>query len=69
MQARAGETVCIAAVEQCGAYRRLLDFGFTPGTEVTVRNVAIGGTMLVALRGYTLALRANAGKHVVVTRN
>ena len=39
-------------------YRRLLDMGFCPGSEVYVAGTApFGGTVLVSLRGYSVALR------------
>lgn len=43
------------------ARRRLLDMGFTPGSEIYVAGVApFGGTVLVSLRGYSVALRETA---------
>lgn len=43
------------------ARRRLLDMGFTPGSEVFVAGVApFGGTVLVSLRGFSVALRESA---------
>ena len=43
------------------ARRRLLDMGFTPGSEIYVAGVApFGGTVLVSLRGYSVALRESA---------
>jgi len=67
MDAKAGQRVKVVRVLEGGARRRLLDFGFTPGTEVCVNNVApFGGTVLVGLRGYTVALRENAGRAVEV---
>jgi Fe2+ transport system protein FeoA len=65
---RAGERFVIKTVRAEGAARRrLLDLGFTPGTAVTVHNVApFGGTVLVGLRGYMLALRENAARLIEV---
>lgn len=41
--------------------RRLLDMGFTPACSVHVIATApMGGTVLVRLRGFTVALRQNA---------
>jgi ferrous iron transport protein A len=38
--------------------QRLLELGFTPGTEVSfVRRAPFGGPFLVQLRGYQLCLR------------
>lgn len=70
MQLKSGERATITEVLRVGnAYRRLLDFGFTPGTSVTIQTVApFGGTVLVALRGYTLAIRENAGVNIIVKK-
>ena len=59
---KAGETYVVEAVKGAGDERqRLLDLGFVPGTPLTVFNVApFGGTVLLGLRGYMLALRQNA---------
>ena len=41
--------------------RRLLDMGFTPNTEIFLAHTApFGGTVLVSLRGFTVALREDA---------
>lgn len=41
--------------------RRLLDMGFTPETEVFLAHTApFGGTVLVSLRGFMVALREDA---------
>jgi Fe2+ transport system protein FeoA len=59
---KAGERYVVEGVSGAGRERqRLLDLGFTPRTELTVFNVApFGGTVLLGLRGYMLALRQNA---------
>ncbi|GHV00848.1 hypothetical protein FACS1894211_09210 [Clostridia bacterium] len=59
---KAGERYVVESVSGAGNGRqRLLDLGFTPKTELTVFNVApFGGTVLLGLRGYMLALRQNA---------
>ena len=59
---KAGEKYVVEALTGEGAGRqRLLDLGFVPGTPLVVFNVApFGGTALVGLRGYMLALRQNA---------
>jgi len=67
MEVGRGGRAKVLRVEKCDAYRRLLDLGITPGTYITVNHIApFGGTVLVALRGYTLALRANAGRHIII---
>lgn len=43
------------------ARRRLLDMGFTPECDLYVAGVApMGGTILVGLRGFMVALREDA---------
>ncbi len=47
--------------------RRLLELGFLPGTDVTVRGRApFGDPMLFFLRGYELTLRASDAKEILV---
>ncbi len=49
------------------AQRRLLDMGFTPGCSVFVASVApFGGTILVGLRGYMVALREDAASLIEI---
>jgi len=59
---RAGEKYVVETVTGEGNGRqRLLDLGFVPGTPLVIFNVApFGGTVLIGLRGYMLALRQNA---------
>jgi ferrous iron transport protein A len=67
MNIKAGQTAKVVRVLDCEARRRLLDFGFTPGTEICVHNIApLKSTVLVGLRGYTVALRENAARMVEV---
>ncbi len=45
--------------------RRLLDMGFTPGSRIYIAATApFGGTLLVSLRGFSVALREDAAKLV-----
>ena len=49
------------------ARRRLLDMGFTPECKLFVVGIApFGGTILVALRGFTVALREDAADLIEV---
>lgn len=49
------------------ARRRLLDMGFTPECKLYVVGMApFGGTVLVALRGFTVALREDAASLIQV---
>ncbi len=50
-------------------HRRLLDMGFTPGSELFVAGVApFGGTILVSLRGFSVALRESAAETIMVVK-
>ncbi|MDR3318653.1 MAG: ferrous iron transport protein A [Clostridiales bacterium] len=67
MDVREGTAARVVGVKDGASKRRLLDFGFTPGTIVTVNNAApFGGTVSVGLRGYTVAVRATAARAVEV---
>ncbi|MCH5164643.1 MAG: ferrous iron transport protein A [Clostridiales bacterium] len=47
--------------------RRLLDMGFTPGCKIKVSGLApFGGTVLVRIRGFDVALRKNATDFITV---
>lgn len=47
--------------------QRLLDLGFTPGTEVAVvRRAPLGDPTEYELRGYRIALRQSEGRHIWV---
>jgi Fe2+ transport system protein FeoA len=66
-QISTGRSVTVVAVAEGEGRRRLLDFGFCPGTRVAVQSVApFSRTILVSLRGYTVALRENAAAQVEV---
>lgn len=46
---------------------RLIDMGFTHGTQITVNAFAYG-SVLVQLRGYTVALGSDAARKVQLLR-
>ena len=47
--------------------RRLLDMGFTPGSEIFVSAVApFGGAVLVGVRGFSVALREDAARLIML---
>lgn len=47
--------------------RRLLDMGFVPGTTIKIKGKApFGGTVLLCLRGFDIALRKNATDSIMV---
>lgn len=49
--------------------RRLLDMGFTPECNIYVASVApFGGTILVGLRGFLVALREDAAQMIEIER-
>ena len=56
---KVGETVVIEKLHGEGALkRRIMDMGFTKGTEVYVRKVApLGDPMELTVRGYELSVR------------
>lgn len=68
MDAKTGDRLIITKIKDGRSRRRLLDFGFTKGAEITVCNIApFGGTVLISIRGYVLALREFAGNLIEVT--
>jgi len=47
--------------------RRLLDMGFTKGTQIKIAAIApFGGTVLVSMRGGMVALRENAASLILL---
>ena len=50
-----------------GERRRLLDMGFTPKSKIYVASIApFGGTILVSLRGFMVALREDAARLIAI---
>lgn len=48
--------------------RRLLDLGFTNGTEIRIINISpLKNSFLLEIHGYILALRQNAVKNIMVS--
>ncbi len=46
---------------------RLLDMGFTPETKVTLKRKApLGDPIIIALRGYELALRRSDADNIII---
>lgn len=59
-------TICKISGED-GEKRRLLDMGFTPHCKIKVLSLApFGGTILVSLRNFTVALRDDAAKLIEI---
>ncbi len=57
----------IAEVKDGRLTRRLLDMGFTPRCKIKALGFApFGGTVLVELRGFTVALRKSAAEYIVI---
>ena len=51
-----------------GTAIRLIELGFSPGTEVRFeRRAPFGGPMVVSLRGYQLCLRSTEARRVRIT--
>lgn len=57
----------IIGIKEGDLKRRLLDMGFTPNCAIRVSALApMGGTMLVKIREFTVALRKNATDYISV---
>ena len=65
---RPGQSAFLCRVGGTGALRRhLLDMGLTPGTEVRLQKTApMGDPIQIALRGYTLTLRLEDARQLVL---
>lgn len=68
MQAQVNKVYKVTEVVGDGnARRRLLDMGFTPECKLYVASVApFGGTVLVGLRGFMVALREDAASMIEI---
>lgn len=66
-----GESATIARLTGDGAVkRRIMDMGFTKGTEIYVRKVApLGDPIEITVRGFELSLRKDGADHVLVSDN
>ncbi len=66
--AKVGSTVKVTKLNGEGAVkRRLMDMGFTRGTEVFVRKVApLGDPVEVTIRGYELSVRKDDAENIEV---
>ena len=55
---KAGEKAIVMKLTGEGAtYRRLLDLGVTPGTEIEIKRIApFGDPIIIKIRGYELSL-------------
>jgi Fe2+ transport system protein FeoA len=68
--AKIGKTYFISDIKAGQYRRRLLDMGFTRGAEIFVSHKApFGGTVLVGLRGFTVALRENAAGEICLSED
>lgn len=68
MDAKVNKVYVVTDVHGTGNFRRrLLDMGFTPECKLFVAGIApFGGTVLVALRGFTVALREDAASMIEI---
>lgn len=66
-----GATGCVVRVEgQDALAERLVDYGFWPGTRVSVlRRSAFGGPVAYRLRGFRLALRPSEAARIVIAQD
>ena len=70
VKAQVNKIYRIKEVTEGKARRRLLDMGFTPGVEIYVSQVApMGGTVLIGVRGFTVALREDAADLIKLEAN
>ncbi len=60
-----GDRVCITAVKGCGRAARLADLGIIPGEEITIRR-RMAKTLLIEVKGSTIAISADIAKTVLV---
>jgi ferrous iron transport protein A len=70
-QAQVGDTLRVVALDKADrSYReKLLAFGLTPGTTVTVERVApLGDPLEIRVRGFALSLRRGEAAAVAVER-
>ncbi|HEX5024231.1 MAG TPA: ferrous iron transport protein A [Agriterribacter sp.] len=64
---RPGVAVEIKQVENNELFLKLMEMGFIPGEIITITQVApLGDPISVAVAGYSLSLRLNEAKHVLV---
>ncbi|HRN55424.1 MAG TPA: FeoA family protein [Agriterribacter sp.] len=62
-----GITVVIREVENDELFLKLMEMGFIPGEKITVEQVApLGDPISVSVAGYSLSLRLNEAKSVLV---
>ncbi|MCL2798383.1 MAG: ferrous iron transport protein A, partial [Firmicutes bacterium] len=68
LNAQINKTYRISRIRDGDVKRRLLDMGFTPGSEIYICAAApFGGAVLVGVRGFCVALRADAAGLVELT--
>lgn len=69
-EVKPGETVKVIKVGSKGPFRRrLMDMGVTPGVIIHVVKVApLGDPMEVSVRGYSLSLRKDETKEIMVEK-
>ncbi len=65
---RKGNKAVVTKVCGCGYLRsRILDMGFVPGTVISIGKAApFGDPVVVSLRGYTLTLRREDMRNILV---
>ena len=66
--AKVGSTVVVTKIEGDSAYkRRIMDMGFTKGSELYIRKVApLGDPVEITVRGYELSVRKDDAQCVQV---
>ena len=62
-----GIAVIIRQVENDELFLKLMEMGFIPGEEITIKQVApLGDPISVSVAGYSLSLRLNEANSVLV---
>jgi ferrous iron transport protein A len=62
-----GIAVIIRQIENNELFLKLMEMGFIPGEEITIEQVApLGNPISVSVAGYSLSLRLNEAKSVLV---
>lgn len=62
-----GIAVIIRQIENNELFLKLMEMGFIPGEEITIEQIApLGDPISVSVAGYSLSLRLNEAKSVLV---
>lgn len=66
---RSGERATIASFENSELELKLMEMGCLPGEEVIVEQIApLGDPISIRIAGYSLSLRKNEAKQIIVSK-